>query len=53
MAKGSKPTAKKSGEKGKGKSDEGGKVNVFIFTFPGTEPSGSPEQRRAEGCDGR
>ena len=44
MAKGDKSSAKKSGDKSKGKTEEvadkGGKVSIFISSFPDIETSG-------------
>src|ERR1700677_2054701 len=57
MAKGDKATGKKSGDKGKAKSEEaadkGSKVSIIISSFHEIEHSGSSGQRRVEGCDSR
>jgi hypothetical protein len=57
MGKGDKATGKKSGDKGKSKSDEatdkGSKVSLVISSFPDIEHSGPSGQGRVEGCDSR
>ena len=57
MGKGDKATGKKSGDKGKSKSEEvadkGGKVSVIISSFPDIEHLGLSGQRRVEGCNSR
>ena len=44
MAKGDKATGKKSGDKGKSKSeaaDKGSKVSIVVYSFSGVDHSGS------------